>query len=213
MLARKELVRRLVEMSKIEPAYKRWHSDVGLLFWYWREEDAESLRQHLSERLKVAPGDIPALLLAVCPMAYGNGRPHRVEFGTSSYETVAGWIDPNLLLAAMRRHFGEVEAERLAYLDRRFTEDERIVREFMYQHNQRSAATTPQTESEEQGEVPGKGSELRGCTAGSEAIRLTCPGTLETDATARSSERAVSVSAIVTRIHPETAIPCLFLAT
>lgn len=133
-VGRVELVRRLVELSAVEPVYARWPSDAGLLLWFWHQQDANSLSDHLRLRLNSEPRDAPALLIALCPIAYGAGLPHRVEFDGHHYGSVIQLVDPAVVTAAIAEEFGEVEASREAYFDRSLTDDERVVREFMYQH-------------------------------------------------------------------------------
>ena len=130
------LADKLMESFKADPIYSRWPSDAGQLFHVLNRHSPDDLRSELAERLNLFPTDAPHLLLAFCGTAHGNGAPYKTEFGQSQYKTLGEYVDQRTIADAIVATFGKVDAPSARYFDASMTKEDRVVREFLYHHNQ-----------------------------------------------------------------------------
>jgi hypothetical protein len=91
------------------PLYTTFGGDAPNLYWVWRKYgEAAAIAEHLAGRFREDDSEADAFLGSFVGLSWGieSGLSQPAAFGRSHYDAVAGLIDPEVVLAALRPRYG-----------------------------------------------------------------------------------------------------------
>lgn len=79
------------------------------LYWLWNKcGDGSAVQTHLRSRFEAIPAEVDNFLETFVGYAWGmeSGLPHRADFDRGSYDAVAKLIEPDFIVANLKRRYG-----------------------------------------------------------------------------------------------------------
>jgi len=131
------LAERIRAQAEENPLYQTFGRDAPWLYWFWNKQDGgESVATHLRARFEANPNEVDDFLDTFVGEAWGmeSGLPHRADFDRENYEAVSKLIDPDFLMANLKRRYGaELDAPEF-YHDSDTPLARRFAHQFAYIH-------------------------------------------------------------------------------
>jgi len=133
------LVSRVVEESRRAPLYRTFGTDVMPLLWMWSKYgNAAELSTYLKGVLEQGPDDIDLFIDAYVGTSWGleSGLSRKSDLERSSYDSIAGVIDPNFVFSLLRKKYGTPLDKPEFYHSDSIATPERLAQQFAYVHAQ-----------------------------------------------------------------------------
>jgi predicted KAP-like P-loop ATPase len=130
------IVRRIEIADKLEPLYVAHGSNSVSLYALWSRHRREAVSAGLRERFEVQPESVDQFLRAFVGEAWSmtTGVPHVDDFRRDSYELIASMVDAEVIMANLRKRFGESLESPTYHGERDWPLNLRIAHQFAFIH-------------------------------------------------------------------------------
>jgi KAP family P-loop domain len=118
---KKALSDRIQDRANQEPLYLSFGSGTYALYWLWNDVvGGTAVGDHLKARFTQNPNEVDIFLDTFVGEAWGleTGLPHKSDFTRDSYNVIAQWLDPEVIISNLRTRYGdEIDTAQYHYGD------------------------------------------------------------------------------------------------